>query len=192
MKRFSILFSLFFLYTMAIQAQEQVKSVSKQIGLTGLPIIYLNNGVGNNGLNGIALYGSVGWFFQKYNVVGIRPFYGVVDVGFNGVQRLNSAGSNVYYRRYLNQQKWSFFVDANVGFGHIWYSSKIPDFNVSLKELNGIMFNYAVGPGVDYKVKNGWNIELLIQYLQMKNINHPEDTTVGKTLIPSIGVNKFF
>lgn len=183
---------LFFCSISAV-AQNKTPSDSKQIGMTGLPIIYLNDGVGNNkGFNGVALYGNFGGFIGDHNVVGLRPFYGLVDSGFGRVQRLHSLGSNVYYRRYLNRNRFSFFVDANAGFGYIWYTSKFSNLNESLNELNGIMFNYALGPGIDYEIVNGWNIELTIQYLQMKNIDHPEDTNVGKTLIPSIGFQKFF
>ena len=193
MKQFSILILMLFFFSISAIAQNEAPPASKQIGITGLPIIYLNNGAGNNkGFNGIALYGSVGWFIKDYNVVGLRPFLGVVDSGFDRVQRLHSLGTNVYYRRYLNRNRFSFFVDANVGFGYIWYSSKFPNFNESLNDLNGIMFNYAIGPGVDYEIKNRWNLELSLQYLQMKNIDHPEDTNVGKTIIPSIGIQKFF
>ncbi len=193
MKIFSILFSLLFFFSTSINAQEQITPVSKQMGITGLPIIYLNNGAGNSGgFNGIALYGNLGWFIQNNNVLGVRPFFGLVDSGFDKVQRLHSLGSNIYYRRYLNRNRWSFFVDANLGFGYLWYTSKFNDLNESLNELNGIMFNYAFGPGVDYEINNGWNIELIFQYLEMKNISHPDDTNVGKTIIPSIGIQKFF
>ncbi len=193
MKTFSIFFFILFFFSTSTIAQNKTPSVSKQIGITGLPIIYLNDGVSNiNGINGVALYGNIGWFFHKYNVVGLRPFFGILDPGFDKVERLHSLGSNVYYRRYLNRNRFSFFLDANVGFGYIWYTSKFPDFNESLRELNGIMFNYAFGLGGDYEISNGWNLELTFQYLQMKNIDHPEDTRVGKTLIPSIGIQKFF
>lgn len=189
MKTFSILFSILFFFSISsIKAQDQVSPVSKQVGLTGLPIFYLNGG----GLNGIALYGSVGWFIKDYNVVGLRPFLGMVDRGFDNTERLNSLGSNVYYRRYINRSQWSFYLEANVGFGYIWYSSKFPDFDNYLKEINGVMFNYAFGPGVDYEIKNGWNIELTLQYLKMRNIDHPEETIDGHTIIPTIGFQKFF
>lgn len=189
---FIFLFILFF-FSISIHAQDQTSAATKQIGITGLPIFYLNDGGGNSGqFNGIALYGNLGRVFKKYNVVGLRPFFGVVDDGFDRVERLHSLGTNIYYRRYLNKNRWSFFLEANAGFGYLWYTSKFPDFNESLKENNGIMFNYGFGPGVDFEVKNGWNIELTVQYLQMKNISHPENTLVGKTIIPAIGFQKFF
>lgn len=191
MKFLPIIFSLLFLFSVSVNAQDQSASYSKQIGIAGLPIFYLNNANGNS-FNGVALYGNIGWFIKDYNVIGARPFFGTVNLGFQDEQILNSLGSNFYYRRYFNKKRWSFFVDANIGFGYIWYSSEVPSIDVVLKDLNGAMFNYAIGPGVDYEVKNGWNIELTVQYLEMKNITHPEDTNVGKTIIPAIGLQKFF
>ena len=102
---------------------------------------------------------------------------------------MHSLGSNIYYRRYLNQDRLKFFGEINGGLGYLWYTSNIFE---SVKEFNGLMFNYAFGLGADYEIKNGWNIELSLQYLQMKNISHPDDTNVGKTIIPSIGIQKFF
>lgn len=193
MKSSFIFFLILCFFSTAAIAQNKTPSASNQIGITGLPIIYLNDVPDtNNGFNGVALYGNLGRVFHDYNVVGLRPFFGVVDFGFDRIQRLHSLGSNVYYRRYLNRNRFSFFVDANIGFGYIWYTSRFPNINESLRELNGIMFNYAIGPGVDYEISNGWNIELTFQYLQMKNISHPDDTIVGKTFIPSIGIQKFF
>jgi hypothetical protein len=193
MKQTSIFLFILFFFSISIHAQDQTKAATKQIGLTGVPIFYLNNGGGNSGgFNGIALYGNLGRVFKKYNVVGLRPFFGVSDEGFDKEQRLHSIGSNIYYRRYLNKNRWSFFLEANAGFGYLWYTSKFPDFNESLRENNGVMFNFAFGPGVDFEIKNGWNLELTVQYLELKNISHPENTLVGETIIPTIGFQKFF
>lgn len=187
------LFSILFFFAISINAQEATTTVSKQIGITGLPLLYLNGGTGNApGLNGLALYGNAGWFIKKHNVIGLRPFFGIVDSGDEYNQRIHSAGSNVYYRRYLNQKRWSFFVDANAGFGYTWYSSRFPDYDDFLKGLNGIMFNCALGPGIDFEINDGLNIEFIIQYLYMRNISHPDNTTPGKTVIPSIGIQQFF
>ncbi|MEM1323384.1 MAG: hypothetical protein AAGG75_24170 [Bacteroidota bacterium] len=192
MKTYLTFLCAFFLFSVSINAQDSAPA-SKQVGVTTLPIIYLNNGIGTDGgFGGIAVYGNYGWIFKNYNVVGLRPFWGYVDSGSSRNQHLQSLGSNVYYRRYFNRNRLSFFVDANIGLGYIWYSSDSPSFEETLQELNGLMFNYAFGPGVDFEIKNGWNVELIIQYLQMQNIDHPEDTNVGKSLIPSIGVQKFF
>ena len=96
MKISPILCFFIFFFSISINAQDQTKPTSRQIGITGLPIIYLNNG---GGLNGFALYGNIGWFIKNSNVVGIRPFFGAVDPGFDNFRRLSSLGSNVYYRR---------------------------------------------------------------------------------------------
>ncbi len=193
MKTLSSILSFLFLFSISINAQDQSTPASKQIGLTGLPIFYLNNGAGNGGgFNGIALYGSFGWIIKEQNIVGLRPFFGVVDTDFSKTQRMHSLGSNVYYRRYLNEDRLRVFGEFNIGLGYLWYTSNIPNLTKSISEFDGIMFNYAFGLGADYEIKNGWNIELSFQYLQMKNISHPEDTNVGKTIIPSIGIQRFF
>ena len=52
------------------------------------------------------------------------------------------------------------------------------------------MFNYAVGPGVDILLSGSVHLEIIVQYLRMQNIDFPERTTVGNTVIPTIGFQK--
>ncbi|MEM9545217.1 MAG: hypothetical protein AAGA77_04555 [Bacteroidota bacterium] len=183
------LIAVLLLISIITYGQDDSTSVSKQIGITGLPIYYISGGLNGNGFNGWALYGNYGWIFNQKNAIGLRPFWGSVNIGFFDDERLHSLGSNIYYRRYLSQDRWSFFVDANIGFGYIWYTSDVIN---NISENNGVMFNYAFGPGLNYEIKNNWNIEFLIQYLQMRNISNPEGTTIGNTIIPSIGIQKLF
>jgi len=169
----------------------QETSKNKQIGLTGLPIIYFYNGTPS--IEGGALYGNYGWFLKDKTVLGIRPFAGIVDFGRQGAQKITSVGTNIYYRTYFNRSKTSFFIDVNTGLGYINYSTNIENvsYQENLKELNGMMFNFAFGPGVDIEIKNGLKFEFLVQYLEMHNISSPNETSTGNTVIPSIGIQKF-
>jgi len=103
-----------------------------------------------------------------------------------------STGLNAYYRVYIQRKRLSIFLDANLGLGYIWYSSKNSGPRGPLSSFNGTMFNYAFGPGIDFEISNGLNVEFLVQHLRMANISHPEDTNDGSTIIPSVGIQKFF
>ena len=81
-------------------------------------------------------------------------------------------------------------MDANIGFGRLWYSYDEGWF--ASNDVNGSMFNFAVGPGLDFRLKNGFYLELLVQYLYMRNISFPEQTSAGNSVIPSIGVIRHF
>lgn len=161
-----------------------------QSGITGLPIIYPNNDDGNTvGLNGYAIYLSIGKFKSEKTAIGLRPFVGQVDVSFD---RIFSIGLNGYYRRYFGNKNTRAFFDANAGFGGLFYSNISESVVRDPSDNNGVMFNFAFGPGVDISLQNGYFIEASIQYLRMRNISKPDGTTVGNTVIPSIGLFKYF
>ena len=175
-------FTLFFLFVLSfsVQAQDNNLDYKQQVGLTGLPIYYFSGGI-----QGVSIYGSIGWFTGDHAAIGFRPFYGKVS-------NMQSIGTNLYYRYHFNKNRTKVFFDANIGMGYLWYSGGFIDFDNLRQDPNGIMFNYALGPGVDVEIKNGLHFEFLIQYLRMRNITHPDNTSIGRTLIPSLGIQKFF
>jgi len=183
------LFILFFFST-SVLAQDTTSTATRQIGLTGVPISYVSSG----GFKGIHLYGNIGRIIKDYSVVGLKPFFELRRLGgvFDNGERLHSLGANVYYRRYLSRNRWSFFLEANAGFGYLWNTSKssVPD--PLLRENNGIIFNYGFGPGVDFEIKNGWNIELNVQYQRGRNFSNPETKIGGRGIVPTIGLQRFF
>jgi len=63
--------------------------------------------------------------------------------------------------------------------------------NFKLNPSDGMLFSFAAGPGLDFEIKNGINIEFLLQYLDLKNVTNP-DTYDVKSIIPSIGIQRFF
>ena len=160
---------------------------SLQIGLTGLPIFYLNGNfiVDSPGIDGFATYFTIGQFVSKNIVLGGRPFVGSVN-GFTSI------GGNAYSRYYFGSKKSRAFLDANVGFGKIWFApnGELQFFNRDA--LNGNLFNFAVGPGMDFHLKNDFYIEVMVQYLQMENLSNNFGGFIGETIIPSIGVVKYF
>jgi len=181
------LFTLFLMNCASFAQEQESESTANrmQIGLTGLPIIYVNNGQVNP--NGLALYSNVGWFIKEKHVLGLRPFLGMVRTNFENAIAL---GGNVYYRYYFNNSDWRIFADANLGFGHIWHQQTAEVFFTQV--FDGTLFNFAYGFGVDWEIKNGWSLEILVQYLEMKNLTHPKTTFIGRAIIPSIGLQRFF
>ena len=185
MKKSILLSLLFTFFSFILLAQEEPLQPKMQIGLTGLPIVYINNG--QFSVNGLAVYGNIGWWIKEKQVVGLRPFIGYVETDF---EQMLSIGNNLYYRYYFNKSSFSWFTDLNLGFGYIWYEDKF-EFGTP-RDLNGIMFNYAFGLGFDWAIAKPWNLEFLLQYLQMRNLNYPNATIVGNALIPSIGIQRYF
>ncbi|MEM7102062.1 MAG: hypothetical protein AAF502_02950 [Bacteroidota bacterium] len=183
----SVLFiTLFFGFSSPVFSQNSAGDF--QAGISGLPIIYLNS----NSLDGGALTANVGIFLNANLVAGVRPFFGTVSDGNEVNERIIALGANPYFRVYIGNGKVKGFGDINAGFGKLWYTSKNEAYAEFLSGFDGAMFNLAVGPGIDILLKGGYHIELLIQYLQMQNISHTRNSSLGNTLIPTIGVQKFF
>lgn len=181
-----VLFLLLGVYT--ADAQETSNGPRMQVGFSGLPIFYMDDGFAS-GLRGYAFYGNVGWYHSPSLVFGLRPFYGKVEF-YNETN--TSAGMNVYIRKYLTKKRFKLFLDVNAGLGYIEYDEYVDPFSSFYPDYNGVLFNFALGPGVDIGFKNNWHLELLVQYLEMQNISYPDETTTGRTVIPTIGVQKFF
>jgi len=118
--------------------------------------------VSSGGFKGIHLYGNIGRIIKDYSVVGLKPFF--------ELRRLGGVFDN---GERLNTSK-----------------SSVPD--PLLRENNGIIFNYGFGPGVDFEIKNGWNIELNVQYQRGRNFSNPETKIGGRGIVPTIGLQRFF
>lgn len=188
MKKICVLLVFTFLLCPILNSQE-ILPRNKQLGLTGLPVIYLNSGLN---ARGFALYANGGWFISDKISLGARPFFGRVNFGGSPSQEINALGFNFYFRFYFGEGKVMPFFDVNAGVGRLWYTSDNPFFQEQIGEVNGAMFNFAFGPGIDIPIGNNYAIEIVVQYLRMRNISFPEETTIGNTLIPSIGVQRFF
>jgi hypothetical protein len=147
-----------------------------QLGLGGLPIIYPDN----SGETGYAIRANLGYFPMNKLSVGLMPFAGQVE-------DMKSIGASVYLRYYIINKRFSLFVEGSGGFGNLKYEDS-PEYNGTMNTLN-------IGPGIHYtfksKHKNKLAIEFLIQYARLKNINYPENTATGNTLIPTLGIQYF-
>ena len=164
----------------------QEEHPSAQIGLTGLPIIYLNSSVSNElgTIDGFAGYITLGKFVSDHIAIGFRPFIGKVN-------NFGSMGLNAYSRLYFGQKKSRAFVDANAGLGAVWYADEGESPFFHFRDGTNAMFNVAFGPGADFHLKNDFFLEVTAQYLWMKDLSAPAGFSVWKSVIPSIGVVKY-
>jgi hypothetical protein len=147
-----------------------------QVGLGGLPIIYPDN----SSESGYSLRGNIGYFPINRLSVGLMPFAGKV-------QDMNSIGASIYLRYYILSKRFALFIEGGGGFGNLKYDDS--------PQYNGTMNSFNIGPGFHYtfksKHKNKLAIEFLVQYARLQNINYPENTATGNTLIPTLGIQYF-
>jgi hypothetical protein len=147
-----------------------------QLGLGGLPIIYPNNSLET----GYTLRGNIGYFLMDRLSVGLIPFAGKV-------QDMQSVGANIYFRYYIINKRFALFAEGGGGIGNLKYEFS--------PQYNGTMSSFNIGPGFHYlfksKSQNKLAIEFLLQYLRLQNVNYPENTTTGNTLIPTLGIQYY-
>jgi hypothetical protein len=157
-------------------SQAQSEKGTFQLGIGGLPIIYPDN----SGETGYAIRANFGYFPTNKLTIGLMPFAGRVG-------NMKSIGTSIYLRYYIINKKFSLFVEGSGGFGNLKYEDS-PQYDGAMNSLN-------IGPGIHYtfksKHKNKLAIEFLLQYARLQNINYPENTLTGNTLIPTIGIQYF-
>ena len=170
MKKLILTCVLCFLY-LGITAQIPKKSL--QIGVGGLPIYYPIN----NFPTGYSLRANIGYFLFNDISLGIIPFSGKVG-------DISSSGVNSYFRYYVMHTDISFFIEAGAGVGRLNYENT--------PQFNGTMMSINFGPGFHYQFKKSWTFELLFQYARLRNISFPDNTSIGHTIIPTLGIQYFF
>jgi len=159
-------------FSLYLNCHAQTDKASFQIGLGGLPIIYFNG----SSPAGYSLRANFGYFPINKLAVGLVPYIGKVDY-------MKSVGVNLYTRYYFLNKKIALFIEANAGFGNLKYETNT--------QYNGIMSAMSIGPGIHYIFKNKIAIELILQYARLRNISYPEDTMIGNTFIPTVGIQYF-
>jgi hypothetical protein len=169
MKKYQLLILAFFIY---LSSEAQNEKGAFQIGLGGLPIVYIDN----SAPTGYSLRANIGYFPINNLSIGILPYIGKVD-------NIKSVGTNIYLRYYLINAKFSLFTEISSGLGNLKYDGT--------SQYDGTMNSIIVGPGAHYMIKNKLSIELLVQYARLKNISYPENTLVSNTFIPTIGIQYF-
>ena len=121
-KKALLLFS--FCFIMLSLTAQSSRQASWEIGLTGIPIIY----PGIDNIGGFALTLNAGHFLTDNLAFGLRPFYGKVVSGTAPAnEKISSFGANIYARWHFGTKKVIPFLDFNIGWGRLWYSSDDPD-----------------------------------------------------------------
>ena len=169
MKKIGLILIAILLYN---NSQAQCEKGTFQLGIGGMPILYPDDSEDP----GYSLRVNFGYFPINKLSVGVMPFIGKVD-------QMKSIGLNVYLRYYLLNKRFSLFAEASGGFGNLKYENS--------PQYNGTMNAIILGPGIHYKIKNNLGIEFLLQYGRLRNISYKENTSIGNTLIPSLGIQFF-
>lgn len=169
MKKTGLIFIILLLY---FNSQAQYEKGTFQLGIGGMPILYPDNSVEP----GYSLRANFGYFPINKLAIGVMPFLGKVD-------DMKSIGASIYLRYYITNNRFSLFVEAGGGFGNLKYEDS--------PQYDGTMNAITLGPGIHYKFKNNLAIEFLLQYARLRNINYPESTLTGNTLIPTLGIQYF-
>ena len=157
-------------------SQAQSEKGNFQLGIGGFPIVYPDN----IAETGFSLRANFGYSPINNLTVGLIPFAGKVE-------DMKSIGASIYLRYYILNKRFSLFVEGGGGFGNLQYKDS-PQYDGTMNSLN-------IGPGILYtfksKHKNKLAVEFLLQYARLQNINYPENTLTGNTLIPTIGIQYF-
>ncbi|MEQ8927647.1 MAG: hypothetical protein RLO81_17655 [Fulvivirga sp.] len=145
-----------------------------QVGASGFPVVYLDSSVPT----GYSAKFNCGIFIKNNLSIGFNPFVGKVE-------DITSFGSLLYLRYYFfNKKRTSVFIDGGIGLGNVRYSES--------PQFDGYMNSIVLGPGLNYFLSEKLSLEFSLQYARLRNISFPEDTELGNTVLPAIGIQYYF
>ncbi|MEM6805831.1 MAG: hypothetical protein AAF696_30820 [Bacteroidota bacterium] len=174
-----LLASIFSVFLNHAYAQDKL-----QIGLNGIGIIYPGIEA-----NGFAIYGQVGKLVFPNLLCGIKPFFGQVRFNVNGPfsERNRSIGINAFVKLFfLRRSKSSLYFTHSFGVGGLSYRSAFS--REGTPYLDNTMVNFTLGLGSNVNLTERMHLEFNIEYLNMRNVRNPGNTTIGNTIIPTLGL----
>lgn len=139
----------------------------KYIGVSGLPVYWLNNG--NIQSYGFIAKTYLGKFVTDKMSIGLQPYY----AHLSGV---NTFGINIFSRYNLFARKTMVFLEGGAGFGAVSY-------NESSGFEDGL-FAITLGPGVGYFLSKSISVEFILQYQRWTLFY---ESGAGWSFVPSIG-----
>lgn len=172
-----LLISILSVFTQNSRAQDKL-----QIGLNGIGIIY--PGVD---ANGFAFYGQVGKLVYPNLLCGFKPFFGQVQFKGAFPERNRSIGINAFVKLFfLKRSKSSLYFVHSFGVGGLSYRNAFS--RVGTPYLDNTMVNFTLGLGSNINLTERMHLEFNIEYLNMRNIRNSDNTTIGNTIIPTLGL----
>jgi len=173
----------------SINSFSQSKRNDINLVISALPLI---GKAGNySGVNGFVIKPAIVYYINDRTSIGINFSYATME-------RLKVANIDSHYNSYvmvptlrnniINKEKFRMFADLGFGFGTIQYRpDNIRNYNYIHKELSGGISVFSIGIGVDYFFNDKFGLELLIPYIQTKNITSNSVNTIYSGVGPTIG-----
>lgn len=187
MKKIYFLVFVMMLRSVVSIAQTQKNDIN--LVLSALPLIGKSGDF--SGVNALVFKPSLLYYINDRTSIGINFSYasmdkiwvGRVDSHYNSYAMLPSIRNN-----FISKKKTRIFADLAFGFGTIQYK---PDdsrnFNYRHREKSGGISVFSVGLGANYFFNDKFGLEMLLPYIQTKNITSNSVNTIYSGIGPTIG-----
>ncbi len=184
------LFLLCFTVTL-FSAFSQSKKNDLKITVAGLPLIGNTDAFGS-GVNGFVLKPTIGYFISDKTSIDINLSYSSLD-------NLKVGNVDSYYTSYaiiptvrnnfVNSEKLRVFGETGFGVGTINYNpDNSSQFLAQHHTLSGGIFIVTIGLGANYFFNPNFGIELILPYINTKNVTSNSPSTLYSGIGPTVGL----
>jgi hypothetical protein len=176
---------------LSIKGFSQSKKGDLRLTVAGVPLVTATDG-SENGLSGFALKTGLGYFFNDKFSIDFSVNYTTNDAllieGIASNYNSYSAVSSFRYS-FLNKEKLRLFTELGFGLGTIKYEADDILQSVLRHEQNsGGISVLNLGIGGEYFFNSNFGLQLIVPYLNVKNITSNHLNTIYNGLAPTVGV----
>ena len=168
----------------------QSKKNDLKLTISALPLFGSSEGF-ESGINGIVIKPSIGYFISDKTSIDLNFSYATLN-------DLKVGNINSYYNSYafvptlrnnfVNKSKLRIFAEIGFGLGTIKYDADNSNFrNLQHEELSGGISVLNIGIGGNYYFNDKFGIELIIPYINTKNITSENSNNLYSGIGPTIG-----
>ncbi len=168
----------------------QSKKSDLKLTLSGLPLFGSSDGF-ESGINGIVIKPSIGYFISNKTSIDLNFSYaslndlkvGNIDSYYNSYAFIPTLRNN-----FVNKEKLRVFAEFGFGLGTIRYDADTISLRNSQHEnLSGGISILNIGIGGNYFFGEKFGLELIIPYLNTKNITSENSNNLYSGIGPTIG-----
>jgi hypothetical protein len=168
----------------------QSKKSDLKLTLSGLPLFGSSDGF-ESGINGIVIKPSIGYFISNKTSIDLNFSYaslndlkvGNIDSYYNSYAFIPTLRNN-----FVNKEKLRVFAEFGFGLGTIRYDADTNSLRNSQHEnLSGGISILNIGIGGNYFFSEKFGLELIIPYLNTKNITSENSNNLYSGIGPTIG-----
>ena len=169
----------------------QSKQNDLKLTVSALPLFGSSDGL-ESGINGVVIKPSFGYYISDKTSIDLNFSYatlndlkvGMIDSFYNSYAFIPALRNNL-----VNKEKLRVFAEFGFGLGITKYDADNGSFRIAQHEdLSGGISILNIGIGGNYFFNRKFGLELIVPYIQTKNITSEKSNNLYSGIGPTIGL----